>query len=251
MMMLEVRGIETYYGELQVLHGVTLQVPAESVVVLLGANGAGKTTVLRSISNLIQPDYGEIVFQGVNIIGKRPDKIVALGLAHVPEGRELFPDLTVKETLSMGAFTRNEAVAVKRDLDRVLTLFPRLKERFGQKSETLSGGEQQMLAIGRALMSAPKLLMIDEPSLGLAPLLVEELFGIIGRLSQEGMSILLVEQNVGLALKIAHYGYVLDKGMVKVTGEPEKLLAEDIVRETYLGEDKGKYIKRRRIWRGF
>lgn len=249
--MLEVKGIDTYYGELQVLHGVSLSVPPERVVVLLGANGAGKTTVLRSISNLIQPDYGEIIFHGVNIVGMRPDRIVGLGLAHVPEGRELFPELTVKDTLSMGAFTRKDVTAIKQDLDRVLALFPRLKERLDQKSETLSGGEQQMLAIARALMAAPKLLMIDEPSLGLAPLLVEELFRIIAQLSTEGMSILLVEQNVTLALRIGHYGYVLDKGMVKVTGEPEKLLAEDIVRETYLGEDKGKYMKRRRIWRGF
>lgn len=249
--MLQVKGIETYYGELQVLHGVSLQVDPGRVVVLLGANGAGKTTVLRSISNIIEPDYGKIIFQGLDITGMRPNRIVRLGLAHAPEGKELFPKLTVRETLAMGAFTRARDSAVEKDMERVLATFPVLRERFSQKAETLSGGEQQMLAIARALMSGPKLLMIDEPSLGLAPFLVEELFEIIAELSAEGMSILLVEQNVNLALKIADYGYVLDKGMIKVAGQPEKLLSEDIVRETYLGEDKGKYMKRRRIWRGY
>lgn len=249
--MLQVKGIESYYGVLQVLIGVSMEVNAEQIVVILGANGAGKTTLLRSIANIIQPDYGEIIFQGRNIIGMKPDKIVRLGIAYVPEGKELFPELTVKETLHMGAFIRKNRAGVKQDLDRVFSIFPRLKERNHQKSETLSGGEQQMLAIARSLMAAPKFLMIDEPSLGLAPFMVEELFAIVKELAKKGLAILLVEQNVSLALSIADYGYVMDKGMIKVNGTPDKLLMEDIVRETYLGEGKGKYIKRRNIWRGY
>ena len=248
--MLQVKGIETYYGELQVLNGVSIEVSPKQIVVILGSNGAGKTTILRSISNIIQPDYGEIIFLGRDIKGMNPDRIVRLGIAQAPEGKELFPELTVKETLNMGAYTRKKGAPVKRDLDYVLSIFPRLKERLNQRSDTLSGGEQQMLSIGRSLMSSPKLLMIDEPSLGLAPFLIEELFDVIRNLSQKGLSILMVEQNVNLALRIADYGYVLDKGMIKVAGEPEKLLKEDIVRESYLGEGKGQYIKRRNIWRG-
>ncbi len=250
--MLQVKGIETYYGELQVLTGVSLQVRPEQIVVILGSNGVGKTTLLRSISNIIQPDYGQILFQGRDIVGLKPDKIVRLGIAHVPEGKELFPELTVKETLHMGAYIRKkDTEGVRQDFDFVFSVFPILKDRLDQKSETLSGGEQQMLAIARSLMAAPKLLMIDEPSLGLAPFLIEELFGIIKEMTGKGLSILLVEQNVNLSLGIADYGYVLDKGMIKVNGIPDKLLAEDIVRETYLGEGKGKYMKRRNIWRGY
>ncbi|MFC1822885.1 ABC transporter ATP-binding protein [Thermodesulfobacteriota bacterium] len=250
-MLLQVRGIETYYGELQVLHGVSLQVDKEQKVVILGANGAGKTTLLRSISSLIEPDYGEIIFLGRNIVGMKPDRILRLGIAHVPEGRELFPELTVRETLHMGAFARRNDPSVQQDEEEVLALFPVLKGRMRQKAETLSGGEQQMLAIARALMSSAKLLMIDEPSLGLAPILVEELFATIEKLTERGLAILLVEQNVNLALHIAHVGYVLDKGMVRASGTPDKLMEEDIVRETYLGEGKGQYLKRRAIWRGF
>ena len=247
---LQMNGIEAYYGEIRVLNGVSISVAEGEINAILGANGAGKTTTLRTISGVLLPEYGEIYFEGKRIDGSDPAKIVQMGIVQVPEGREIFPNLTVKETLLMGAFTRSDKTTLHSELDWIFTLFPVLQARIRQDSDTLSGGEQQMLAIGRALLAKPRLLMLDEPSLGLSPILVKEIFRVLQELNEQRMSILLVEQNVRLALNISHKGSVLDKGMIVMSGTPQSLMEEDKVRESYLGEGKGKYVARRKLWSG-
>jgi len=233
--LLSVEGLETYYGNIQALKGIAFQVPEGAVVTLLGANGAGKSTTLKSISGLIPPTHGTVTFMGRHIGGLPSDRIVRLGIAHVPEGRELFPELTVLENLKMGAYTRRDRQEMQQSLERVYTHFPILAERRSQLAGTLSGGEQQMLAIGRALMARPKLILLDEPSFGLAPRLVEEIFRIIRGIHESGTTVLLVEQNANKALSIADYGYVLETGTVSLAGDSRQLLRDDHVRRSYLG----------------
>ena len=233
---LEVDGISTFYGAIQALRGISLTVNEGEIVTLLGANGAGKTTTLRSIQGLNRPRQGSIRFQGRDITSTAAHRIVKLGIAQSPEGRRLFPRMTVTENLEMGAFQRNDRSAIKEDMDHVFTLFPRLQERRNQKAGTMSGGEQQMCAIGRALMARPKLLLLDEPSLGLAPIFVERIFEIILRINQEGTAILLVEQNALMALDNAHRGYVLETGNIVLADSAEALKTNEEVRKTYLGE---------------
>jgi len=233
--MLELKNIETYYGKVRALKGVSLKVREKEVVTLLGANGAGKTTTLRTISGLLSPSKGSVTFLGERIERELPEKIVRKGIGHVPEGRNIFPDLTVDENLAMGAFTRRDRKEIQSNLSKVFSSFPILEKRKNQHAGTLSGGEQQMLAIGRALMSNPRLVLLDEPSLGLAPLLVQDLFKIIREINQAGTTILLVEQNANMALQIAGYGYVLETGRVVLEDKSSHLLANQHVRETYLG----------------
>jgi branched-chain amino acid transport system ATP-binding protein len=233
--LLVVDNIVTYYGNIQALKGISFQVPEGSIVTLLGANGAGKSTTLKSISGLATLAQGAITFTGRAISGLASEQIVRLGIAHVPEGRELFPELTVLENLKMGAYTRRSKSEVQQSLDRVYTHFPILAERRSQLAGTLSGGEQQMLAIGRALMARPKLILLDEPSLGLAPKLVEEIFHIIREIHAGGATVLLVEQNANKALSIADYGYVLETGKIALAGDSYTLLHNDHVRRLYLG----------------
>jgi branched-chain amino acid transport system ATP-binding protein len=233
--MLEVAGLQVAYGDVQALWGVDFEVPAGRVVALLGANGAGKTTTLRTISGLIRPRAGRVRFAGQDVGGLAPHAIVALGLGHIPEGRRLWPGMTVRENLELGAFPARARPQMRASLEWVLRLFPRLAEREGQLAGTLSGGEQQMLAIGRALMGRPRLLMLDEPSLGLAPLVVTELFGIIRTVNGEGVTVLLVEQNVHQALGIADQGFVLETGRVVTAGAAAALLDDPYIREAYLG----------------
>jgi len=248
--LLEMKGIETYYGEMRVLNGISITVPPSQVCAVLGANGAGKTTLLRTISGVLLPEYGEIYFEGKRIDGLDPAEIVKRGIVHVPEGREIFPDLTVKENLLLGAFSRKDRKHILFELEKILFLFPGLKDRLKQDADTLSGGEQQMLVIGRALLAKPKLLMLDEPSLGLSPLLTQEIFKIIEALNEQGISILIVEQNVRQAMTISQKGFVLEKGMIVMSGSPQELLEEDKVKESYLGEGKGLYVARRKLWAG-
>jgi branched-chain amino acid transport system ATP-binding protein len=233
--LLMVRGIETFYGNIQALKGVSFEVPEGSIVTLLGANGAGKSTALKSISGLTPPAQGTVHFMGQSIVGRPADQVVRMGIAHVPEGRELFPELTVLENLKMGAFTRRHTGEVQQSLERVYTHFSILAERRAQLAGTLSGGEQQMLAIGRALMARPRLVLLDEPSLGLAPKLVEEIFRIVRDIRASGATVLLVEQNAHKALSIADYGYVLETGKIALEGESRRLLRNDHVRRLYLG----------------
>lgn len=233
--MLEVESIEAYYGKIQALKGISLSVPEGGIVAILGANGAGKSTTLRTISGLIPAARGQIVFQGQPIHKSAPYKIVRLGICQVPEGRDIFMGLTVQENLKMGAFTRKEASEVQKNLDRIYASFPIIKERFRQQAGTLSGGEQQMLAIARGLMSNPKLMLLDEPSLGLAPLMVDEIFRIIKEINNEGVTILLVEQNANMALQTAQYGYVMETGNIALHDTAEKLADDDYVRKVYLG----------------
>jgi len=233
--LLTVDGVETYYGSIQALKGISFQVVEGSIVALLGANGAGKSTTLKSISGLVPTARGTVAFTGQRINGLPSDKIVRLGISHVPEGRELFPELTVLENLKMGAYTRTDRRAIVRGLERVEAHFPVLGERRSQLAGTLSGGEQQMLAIGRALMAEPRLMLLDEPSLGLAPLLVEEIFRIIREIHASGTTVLIVEQNANKALSIADYGYVLETGTISLEGESHVLLRDDHVRRSYLG----------------
>jgi branched-chain amino acid transport system ATP-binding protein len=234
--LLTMNNIETYYGSIRALKGVSLDVPEGRTVTLLGANGAGKTTTLKTISGLIPAARGSIEFMGQRIDRLAPEKIVRLGISHVPEGRQVFKDLTVTENLKMGAYTRKGRRDIEASLQRVYAYYPILQERRHQLAGTLSGGEQQMLAIGRALMARPRLLLLDEPSLGLAPKLVEEIFQIIKTINQEGITVLLVEQNANKALHIAHYGYVLETGRLTLMDEAKKLLQNDHVRRSYLGE---------------
>jgi len=233
--LLTVDGLETFYGSIQALKGVSFEVPEGSIVTLLGANGAGKSTTLKSISGLVPPARGTVTFTGRRIDGLPSEQIVRLGISHVPEGRELFPELTVLENLKMGAYTRTEKRGIERSLEQAQAHFPILAERRLQLAGTLSGGEQQMLAIGRALMAEPRLLLLDEPSLGLAPMLVEEIFRIIREIHDNGTTVLLVEQNANKALSIADYGYVLETGTVSLAGDSRQLLRDDHVRRAYLG----------------
>ena len=234
--MLEIRNLTVNYGAITALHGVSLKVEQGSIVTLIGANGAGKTTILRTISGLLKPKSGEIEYLGKSIAGRRPHEIVGLGLSHVPEGRMIFANLTVLENLMMGAYLRSDKDGIARDLEFAYGVFPRLKERLKQIAGTLSGGEQQMLAISRALMNRPKLLMLDEPSLGVAPLLVKTIFERIVEINRtQGITILLVEQNANLALEISHYGYVLETGRVKLEDKSPALKQNPEVRNAYLG----------------
>jgi branched-chain amino acid transport system ATP-binding protein len=234
---LRVRNIESFYGPIMAIRGVSIDVPRGKIVAVLGANGAGKTTILKTISGVLDPLKGTVEFEGKPITRMDADKIVRLGLGHVPEGREVFPFLTVAENLQMGAYLRRDgAAAVQKDLDRVFGYFPRLKERQAQPAGQLSGGEQQMLALSRCLMNRPKLILLDEPSLGLSPLLVKEIFAIVTRVNaEEGTSILLVEQNAKMALDVAHFGYVLEVGRVVMADTCERLKQSKDIQEFYLG----------------
>lgn len=233
--LLRVQGIATFYGNIQALKGISFEVPEGSIVTLLGANGAGKSTTLKSISGLAPPTQGAVTFMGQPITGLPSEQVVRMGIAHVPEGRELFPELTALENLKMGAFTRRDKREVQQSLERVYAHFSILAERRSQLAGTLSGGEQQMLAIGRALMARPRLILLDEPSLGLAPKLVEEIFRIIHDIRASGATVLLVEQNANKALSIADYGYVLETGKIALEGKSQQLLRNDYVRRLYLG----------------
>jgi len=233
--MLKVTGLQTFYGDLQALHGVTLEVREGEIVSVIGSNGAGKTTTLMTISGVLRPRTGAIEFEGRRIDHLKPAEIVEAGLGHVPEGRQLFPTMTVEENLAMGACTHRARAARAETLERVYSLFPRLRERRSQAAGTLSGGEQQMVAIGRGLMSRPRLLMLDEPSLGLSPMLVTAIFDIIREINRGGATILLVEQNVFRALKLSHRGYILENGQIVAEGPSQQLLRDPQVRTAYLG----------------
>ena len=234
--MLEIKNLVVGYGAISALQGISLSVKPGSIVTLIGANGAGKTTALKTISGLLKPKAGEILYHGRNIAGLPPHQIVQLGLSHVPEGRMIFANLTVLENLQLGAFLQRDRLVVRRDLEHVFRLFPRLSEREKQIAGTLSGGEQQMLAIGRALMSKPKLLLLDEPSLGLAPLLVKSIFEKIVEINrQQGLTILLVEQNANLALEVSSFGYVLETGKITLQGDSPSLRQKPQVKSAYLG----------------
>ncbi|RDI94977.1 ABC transporter ATP-binding protein [Meiothermus sp. QL-1] len=235
MPLLEVKEIHTYYGHIHALKGISLTVEEGEIVTLIGANGAGKSTTLRTISGLNKPRKGEVLYQGQPIHKLPADRIVAMGLGHVPEGRRIFPRMSVEENLDMGGFLIRDPKVLQARKEQVFALFPRLAERRHQKGGTLSGGEQQMLAIGRALMQDPKLLLMDEPSMGLAPVLVDFIFEIIQQLNQQGKTILLVEQNARLALQIAHRGYVLQTGTLTLSGPAKELAARPEIQEAYLG----------------
>jgi len=233
--MLQIDGLEAFYGRVRALANVSLRVDTGEVVALIGSNGAGKTTTLRTISGLVNAARGRISFAGQDVTAVPPAKRVELGIGHVPEGRRLFPRMSVQDNLTLGAYTRNDRDEVEQDRQRVFQLFPRLKERQTQIAGTLSGGEQQMLAIGRAMMTRPKVLMMDEPSLGLAPILVETIFKIIQEINQQGIPILLVEQNAQQALNVAHRGYVLETGSIVKEGTGQELLQSEDVARAYLG----------------
>lgn len=233
--MLQIDSVHVSYGSIRALQGVSLEVPPGRIVTLLGANGSGKTTTLRTISGLLAPFKGAVRFEGRPIQGWFPERIVRLGISHVPEGRQVFGEFTVFENLKIGAFLRRDLAGIRDDIDRVFTLFPRLRERTAQPAETLSGGEQQMLSIGRALMARPRLLLLDEPSLGLAPIVVDEIVRILRAINDGGTTLLLVEQNSEIALSISHYAYVLETGRVAFEGRSVELLDNDRIRRTYLG----------------
>ena len=235
MALLELQGVDAFYGRIQALRKMSINVDKGEVVALIGSNGAGKTTTLRTISGLMHPQGGTIRFDGKEITTTGPSKIVELGICQSPEGRRLFPRMSVVDNLFMGAYSRNDKPGIASDMDRVYTLFPRLKERRAQIAGTLSGGEQQMLAMGRALMARPKVLMLDEPSLGLAPILVETIFSIIREINSQGTTVLLVEQNAHKALEVANRGYVLETGSIVKTGTGQELLASEDVQKAYLG----------------
>ncbi len=235
MALLELNDVNAFYGRIQALRKVTLQVDKGEVVALIGSNGAGKTTTLRTISGLMHPAGGSIHFDGRDITNVSPEKVVELGICHSPEGRRLFVRMSVQDNLMMGAYIRNDRPGIVTDMERVFTLFPRLKERRTQIAGTLSGGEQQMLAMGRALMARPKVLMLDEPSLGLAPILVETIFSIVREINGQGIPVLLVEQNASKALEVAHRGYVLETGSIVQTGTGQELIASEDVQKAYLG----------------
>ena len=233
---LEIRDLSVSFGGIRAVEHVTMPVEQGKIVTLIGANGAGKSTVLRTISGIVKPQHGEILWEGENILGLSPDKIVAKGITLVPEGRRVFPNLTVLENLKIGAYLRHDKLDA--DIDYVYSLFPRLKERHWQQAGTLSGGEQQMLAVGRALMSRPRLIMMDDPSLGLAPLVVQDIFKIIRTINNEGITVLLNEQNANMALKIADDAYVMETGHITLSGTGTELLANEQVKEAYLGKSK-------------
>ena len=246
--MLKLIGVETFYGKIKALHGISMVVNEGQLVCLLGANGAGKTTILKTIFGIVEPEYGTIHFNDKRIDRKDPEEIIKLGISHVPENRRIFPELTVHENLMMGGFLIKDKDLFEERFKKITDYFPVLLNRSNQQAGTLSGGEQQMLAIARALMLKPKLLLLDEPSLGLSPKLVQEIFSIIKDLHQSGVTILLVEQNVNHALKIADYGYVLTSGKIFLSGTYDELYEEEKVREMYLGE--GKYTRRANLWSG-
>ncbi len=253
--MLEIRNVETFYGAVMAIRGVSLEVRQGQIVTILGANGAGKTTLMKTISGVMDPEKGRILFEGAEIQGNEPDATVKKGIAHVPEGREIFPFLTVEENLNMGAYTRTDSKNLPGDLEMVYDYFPILRERRAQQAAFLSGGQQQMLAIGRGLMARPRLMMLDEPSLGLSPILVQEIFAIIRRLNKEqGVTILLVEQNANVALQSADYGYVLEIGRIVMADTAQRLLESEDIQEFYLGvtgdsQRDQKRWKRRKTWR--
>ena len=232
---LQLENLHVYYGAIHAIKGINVKVPKGKIITLIGANGAGKTTTLSTIAGLVKAKTGKVVFEGKDITNKSAHIVNRMGIALVPEGRRIFPGLTVYENLMMGAYNRKDKEGIEKDLEWIFQLFPRLKERTKQLGGTLSGGEQQMLAISRALMSRPKLLMMDEPSLGLAPILVDEVFEVIQKINEEGATILLVEQNALGALKISHYGYVLETGSIVLEGPSNELLENDMVRKAYLG----------------
>jgi branched-chain amino acid transport system ATP-binding protein len=234
---LEIENLHVFYGGIHALKGIHLTVEKGRIIALIGANGAGKSTTLRAVSGLVKPQQGFIRFLGQDIAGRASHQVVEMGVVMVPEGRRIFPNLTVMENLLLGGYIRRNRQELREDLEWVFTLFPRLRERTWQKGGTLSGGEQQMLAVARALMSRPRLLMMDEPSLGLAPLLVKEIFEIITTLNAQGVTILLIEQNAKAALEIAHYAYVLETGRITLEGEGKALLLDERVRKAYLGEE--------------
>ena len=247
--LLRVEAIETFYGPIQAIRGISLDVPEGRIVTVLGANGAGKTTILKTVSGVLNPQAGSVSFAGRDITGMTPDRVMRLGICHAPEGREIFPFLTVRENLTMGSFTRRDRAGIAADLDMCFGYFPRLQERANQRAGQLSGGAQQMLAISRALMGQPKLLLLDEPSLGLSPLLVTQIFDIVKRINRErGVAILLVEQNAHIALNTADYGYVVEVGRVVMQNDCAALLQSDEIREFYLGQ-KDAGVRGRRRWR--
>ena len=253
MALLDIANLEASYGPVQALRGVSLAVPEGGIVALLGANGAGKTTVLKSISGVVVPERGSINFAGSAITGLYPDRIVTAGISHVPEGRETFTARTVQENLTLGSWPRQDRGAIAADLDRVFALVPILRDRRGHRAGQLSGGQQQMLAISRALMARPRLMLLDEPSLGLAPLLVREIFAVIAQLRQDGMTILLVEQNANMALEVADYGYIMETGRIVMEDRADVLRGNPIVQEFYLGiaaetEAGPRRYKRRKQW---
>lgn len=233
--MLEIKDLNIFYGGIHAIKGVSLQVKQGEIVALIGANGAGKSSTLKAISNLLKPRSGAISFEGISLLSTPPHRIVSLGVSHVPEGRRIFANLTVLENLELGAFTRSNATEIKQSMERVFLSFPRLKERLTQVGGTLSGGEQQMLAIGRALMSNPRLLLLDEPSMGLAPLLVREIFSIVKKINAAGTTILLVEQNAHMALSIAHNAYVVETGSITLAGTAQEIANNPAVQKAYLG----------------
>ena len=253
--LLEVSNVETYYGPIMAIRGISFTVPRGSIVTILGANGAGKTTVLKTVSGVMEPQKGGVLFEGRPIHGMDPDRVMRLGLSHVPEGREVFPFLSVRENLRMGAYTRRDADGVAKDLESVYEYFPVLKARADQRAGSLSGGEQQMLAISRALMSRPKMMLLDEPSLGLAPKLVKDIFEIIVRINKErGVTVLLVEQNANLALHVADHGYVLEVGRIVMADTCERLLEKEDIKEFYLGMKESsvrgtRRWKKKKTWR--
>ena len=236
MSLLALEKLQVSYGGIRAVKGIDLHVEPGELVCLIGANGAGKTTTLRAITGLVRASAGRVVFDGADITGRRVHEIARLGMALVPEGRGVFPQLSIEENLAMGAYARSDPAGVAGDIERAFTLFPRLKERRRQTAGTLSGGEQQMLAISRALMSRPRLLLLDEPSMGLAPLMVEKIFEVVRAIAAEGVTLLLVEQNARLALEVSHRGYVLEGGLATISGEARTLLHDPRIREAYLGE---------------
>jgi len=254
-LLLEVSNIETYYGPIMAIRGVSFAVPRGAIVTILGANGAGKTTILKTVSGVMDAQKGTVTFDGRLLRGMDPDRVMRLGLSHVPEGREVFPLLSVLENLKMGAYSRKDVEGIGRDLEMVYDYFPVLRSRAEQRAGSLSGGEQQMLSISRALMARPKMMLLDEPSLGLSPKLVKDIFEIIGRINREqGMTILLVEQNANMALHLAHYGYVLEVGRIVMEDICARLLEKDDIKEFYLGiKDASirgtRRWKRKKMWR--
>ncbi|MDF1777272.1 MAG: ABC transporter ATP-binding protein [Rhizobiaceae bacterium] len=253
--LLKIDNLESYYGPIMAIRGVSLEVNEGQIVTVLGANGAGKTTLLKTISGVMDPEKGTVALSGEFIQGLAPDKVVQKGIVHVPEGREIFPILTVEDNLKMGAYTRSDKAGVAADMELVYDYFPILKERRSQEAGTLSGGQQQMLAIGRGLMAKPRIMLLDEPSLGLSPLLVKEIFSIIRRLNREqNVTMMLVEQNAKVALDVAHYGYVMELGRIVMSGEAAKLRESKDIQEFYLGAQQDtqrgqRRWKQRKTWR--
>ncbi len=236
--MLKIKDLHVSYGGIKALRGIDLEVPDGQIVTLIGANGAGKSTMLRTISGLVKAESGSVTFDDAELLGKPIYKVLEAGIAMVPEGRRVFPDMTVLENLRIGAYLRNNKEEIGKDVDWIFDLFPRLKERHWQLAGTLSGGEQQMLAVARALMSKPKFLMMDEPSLGLAPLVVQDIFRIIRTINEQGVTVLLIEQNANMALKVADYAYVLETGRITNEGTGKELLADEKIKEAYLGKKR-------------